>query len=174
MPKARYHAAKYLLYFLGGVVLCVLQNTPGLFTIAGTKPMLVAALAVAAAMFEGEFAGALCGAAGGLLCDIFSYYRFGYYAFLFLLCCCAVGLLTRNYMRPVVTNCVLFTFLAMLLSQGVAFFFTVLIRGYEAPGLLFAAQVLPLCLYTALSAVPVFYGVRWFHGRLRQLLEARS
>ena len=63
--KTRYKVLKYLLYFLGGVFLCVLQNTPGLFVIAGVKPMLVAALAVAAAMFEGEFAGALCGAAGG-------------------------------------------------------------------------------------------------------------
>ena len=129
MPKTRYKVLKYLLYFLGGVFLCVLQNTPGLFVIAGVKPMLVAALAVAAAMFEGEFAGALCGAAGGLLCDIFSYYRFGFYALIFFLCCCAVGLLVQNYMRPVATNCFLFTFLTMLFAQSVAFFFTVLRPG---------------------------------------------
>ena len=41
MPKTRYKVLKYLLYFLGGVFLCVLQNTPGLFVIAGVKPMLV-------------------------------------------------------------------------------------------------------------------------------------
>ena len=162
MPKTRYKVLKYLLYFLGGVFLCVLQNTPGLFVIAGVKPMLVAALAVAAAMFEGEFAGALCGAAGGLLCDIFSYYRF------------AVGLLVQNYMRPVATNCFLFTFLTMLFAQSVAFFFTVLIRGYESPGLLFTAQVLPLCLYTAAAAVPAFYGVRRFHLFFQRLLEAQE
>lgn len=174
MPKTRYKVLKYLLYFLGGVFLCVLQNTPGLFVIAGVKPMLVAALAVAAAMFEGEFAGALCGAAGGLLCDIFSYYRFGFYALIFFLCCCAVGLLVQNYMRPVATNCFLFTFLTMLFAQSVAFFFTVLIRGYENPGLLFTAQVLPLCLYTAAAAVPAFYGVRRFHLFFQQLLEAQE
>ena len=174
MPKTKYKVLKYALYLAAGIFLCVLQNTPGLFVIAGTKSMLVVSLAVAAAMFEGEFAGALCGAVGGMLCDIFSYYRFGYYALMVFLCCCAVGLLVQSYMRPVAANCFLFTFLTMLLNQGIAFFFTILIRDYGSPGLLFSAQVLPLCLYTALAAVPIFYGVRWFHRHFQRLLEQQQ
>ena len=84
MQRTRFVVLKFLFYACVAVLLAVVQNTPGLLSIAGTKPMLVAAFAVAVAMFEGEFAGALAGAFGGMLCDLFSYYRSGYYALIFL------------------------------------------------------------------------------------------
>lgn len=163
MQKTQFVVLKFLFYACVAVALAMLQNTPGLFVILGAKPMLVAAFAVAVAMFEGEFAGAFAGAFGGMLCDLFSYYRSGYYALIFFVCCLAVGLLVQGFMRPVVMNCCLFTFAAMLFSQGVAFFFLFLIRGYESPGVFFMLQILPLCLYTAVVAAPAFFAVRWAH-----------
>lgn len=163
MQKIRFVILKFLLYGCIAAVLAVAQNTPGLLVISGAKPMLAAALAVAAAMFEGELAGAFFGAFCGMLCDLFSYYRSGYYALMFFFCCLAVGLLVQGFMRPVVINCCFFTFMTMLLSQSVAFFFLFLIRGYEGLELFFTLQILPLCLYTAVTAVPAFYGVRWIH-----------
>lgn len=171
MQKTRFVVLKFLLYGCIAVALCTIQNTPGLLVAAGTKPMLTAAFVVAVAMFEGEFAGALTGAFGGMLCDFFSYYRFGYYALMFFLCCLAVGLLVQGYMRPVVMNCCLFVFAAMLLSQGVAFFFVFLIRGYESPEILFTLGILPLCFYTALAGIPAFYGVRALHQWLQKKIE---
>lgn len=163
MQRTRFVVLKFLFYACAAVALATLQNTPGLLVILGAKPMLVAAFAVAVAMFEGEFAGAFAGAFGGMLCDLFSYYRSGYYALMLFLCCFAVGLLVQGFMRPVVMNCCLFTFAAMLLSQGVAFFFLFLIRGYESPGVFFVFQILPLCLYTAATAAPAFFAVRQVH-----------
>lgn len=168
MQKIRFVVLKFLLYAWVAVILLVLQNTPGLFVILGTKPMLVAAFAVAVAMFEGELAGAFAGAFGGMLCDLFSYYRSGYYALMFFFCCLAVGLLVQGFMRPVVINCCLFTFLTMLFTQSVAFFFLFLIRGYEGPEMFFTLQILPLCLYTAVTAAPAFYWVRWAHLRFQK------
>ena len=72
MQKNRFVVMKFFLYALIAAALCVVQNTPELLVIAGTKPMLTAAFVVAVAMFEGEFAGALTGAFGGMLCDLFS------------------------------------------------------------------------------------------------------
>ena len=164
MQKTRFVVLKFLFYAAVAVLLAMVQNTPGLLVILGRKPMLVAAFAVAVAMFEGEFAGAFAGAFGGMLCDFFSYYRSGYYALMFFLCCFAIGLLVQGFMRPVVMNCCLFTFCAMLFSQGVAFFFLFLIRGYEGPEIFFLMQILPLCGYTAGMAVPAFFAVRWVHG----------
>jgi len=171
MQKNRYVVIKFLLYACIAAVLCVIQNTPGLLVIGGTKPMLTAAFVVAVAMFEGEFAGALAGAFGGMLCDYFSYYRFGYYALMLFLCCLTVGLLVQGYMKPVVPNCCLFIFAAMLISQGVAFFFLFLIRGYEDPELLFVLGILPLCLYTAAAGIPAFYGVRAMHLWFQKKIE---
>ena len=171
MQKTRFVVLKFFLYGCIAVVLCTIQNTPDLLVAAGAKPMLTAAFVVAVAMFEGEFAGALTGAFGGMLCDFFSYYRFGYYALMFFLCCLAVGLLVQGYMRPVVMNCCLFVFATMLLSQGVAFFFVFLIRGYESPEILFTLGILPLCFYTALAGIPAFYGVRALHQWLQKKIE---
>ena len=170
MQRTRFVVLKFLFYACVAVLLAVVQNTPGLLSIAGTKPMLVAAFAVAVAMFEGEFAGALAGAFGGMLCDLFSYYRSGYYALIFFGCCLGVGLLVQGFMRPVVMNCCLFTFLAMLAAQGVAFFFLFLIRGYEGTNILFLSRMLPLCIYTAAAAVPAFLAVRWLHQRFQRLI----
>lgn len=170
MQRTRFVVLKFLFYACVAVLLAVVQNTPGLLSIAGTKPMLVAAFAVAVAMFEGEFAGALAGAFGGMLCDLFSYYRSGYYALIFFGCCLGVGLLVQGFMRPVVMNCCLFTLCAMLLSQGVAFFFLFLIRGYPGMELLFLFRMLPMCGYTAVMAAPAFFAVRrahlWFQKKI--------
>lgn len=171
MQKNRFVVLKFFLYGCIALALCAVQNTPGLLVIAGTKPMLTAAFVVAVAMFEGEFAGALAGAFGGMLCDFFSYYRFGYYALMLFLCCLLVGLVVQGYMRPVVMNCCLFVFASMLVAQGVAFFFVFLIRGYENPEILFLHGILPLCLYTAVTAVPAFYGVRAMHLWFEKKIE---
>ena len=120
MAKTRFVALKFAVYAAVALLLTVVQNTPGLLLIGSAKPMLTAAFAIAVAMFEGELAGAFAGAFGGFLCDLFSYYRFGYYALMLFICCLMVGLLVQGYMRPVVMNCCLFTFLAMLAAQGVA------------------------------------------------------
>ena len=72
MQKTRFVVLKFLLYGCIAVVLCTIQNTPDLLVAAGAKPMLTAAFVVAVAMFEGEFAGALTGAFGGMLCDFFT------------------------------------------------------------------------------------------------------
>jgi len=171
MPKTRFVVMKFLVYILLALACAVVQNTPDLLVISGAKPMLAVALAVAVAMFEGELAGALLGAFCGMLCDFFSYYRFGYYALMIFFCCLAVGLLVQGYMRPVVMNCCLFILITMLFSQGVAFFFVFLIRGYESPGVLFAAGILPLCLYTVAAGIPAFFGVRAIHGWFQKRIE---
>lgn len=171
MQKTRFVVLKFLLYAAVAVLLAVLQNTPGLFFAGSAKPMLVAAYVVAIAMFEGEFAGSIAGAFGGMLCDFFSYYRFGYYALIFFLCCLAVGLLVQGYLRPVVMNCCLFIFATMFLAQGVAFFFVFMIRGYEGRELLFTLHILPLCIYTAAMGIPAFYGVRAVHDWFQKKIE---
>lgn len=171
MQKTRFVVLKFLLYAAVAVLLAVIQNTPGLLMAGRTKPMLVAAYVIALAMFEGEVGGALMGAFGGMLCDILSYYRSGYYALIFFLCCLAVGLLVQGYLRPVVLNCCLFTLAAMLLSQGIAFFFLFMIRGYEGSELLFTLRILPLCIYTAVMGIPAFYGARASHDWFQKKIE---
>ena len=42
MQRTRFVVLKFLFYACVAVLLAVVQNTPGLLSVAGTKPMLVA------------------------------------------------------------------------------------------------------------------------------------
>ncbi len=170
--KTKFVIIKYCSYGLLAVVLCVMQNTPGLFALWGIKPMTAAAFAIVVAMFEGEFAGGLFGAFAGFLCDLYSSDKTGYTALMLFVCCVAVGLAVQTFMQPVPANCVLFTFLAMVLIRGVSFFFGFYLPGYEDPGLFFLTGVLPLCLYTALAAFLFYYPVRGLHRAFEARMQS--
>lgn len=163
MPTTKYRIAKFLVYGLCAIGLCVLQNTPGLFALGGVKPMLVVAFAVCVTLFEKETAGGLFGAFCGLLCDFYSSYTFGFYALLLFFFCVVVGLLTQGYMQPVLVNAVLFTLLSMLVIQYAGFFFTLYIWNYADTTLYLTKRLLPLCIYTAATALLFFFPVRWAH-----------
>ena len=172
MINTKYKVAKYALYALLGYLFTVLQNTPNLFAIVGIKPALTAARVVSVAMMEGEFGGGLFAAGAGLLCDAFSYNKFGYNGLMFFLACVLIGLLVQSYMRPVLVNAALFSFLTVLFTESVSFFFRVFIRGYEGGGHLYLVRILPQCLYTAVWTVPIFLLVRWVHELLDRRIEA--
>ena len=67
--RSRSQLLKWGCYVLALFVCAALQTTPGLFQLGEAKPLLVLPLCLAVAVFEGEFAGALLGAVGGLLWD---------------------------------------------------------------------------------------------------------
>lgn len=163
MPTTKYKIIKFLVYGLCAIGLCVLQNTPGLFALGDIKPMPVVAFAVCVTLFEKETAGGLFGAFCGLLCDFYSSYTFGFYALLLFFFCVLVGLLTQGYMRPVLVNAVLFTLLSILAIQFAGFYFTLYIWGYPDAMLYFTRRLLPLCIYTAATALLFFYPVRATH-----------
>lgn len=163
MLSTKYKVFKFIAYGIIAIVLCVLQNTPGLFVLWGIKPMLVVAFAVCVTLFEKETAGGLVGMFCGLLCDFFSSYTFGFYALALFVCCVLVGLLTQGYMRPVIFNAVLFTMLAITLIQWAGFFFTIFI--WDEPGAMdyLWTRIMPMCFYTAATAPLFYYPVRALH-----------
>ena len=168
--KTKFVILKYGVYGLLAVVLCVLQNTPGLFALWGVKPMLAAALAIVVAMLEGEFYGGLFGAFAGFLCDLYGSDSTGYTALMLFLCCVAVGLAVQTFMRSTPFNALLFTFASMVVIRGVSFFFTIFLPGYDGAALFFVSSVLPLCLYTALAGLLFYVPILKFH----QAMEART
>lgn len=172
MVTTKYKVAKFIAYGVVAVLLCVLQNTPGLFVLWGIKPMPVVAFAICVAIFERETAGGLFAIFAGMCCDLFSVYAFGYYALLLFFCCVGVGLLTQGFMRPVAANAMLFTFLSMLLIQWIGFFFTILIWVSEGAAVYFFSVLFPLCIYTAVSAVPIYYLARVVHLYFEEKIEA--
>lgn len=172
MRTTKYKIAKFITYGTAAALLCVLQNTPGLFVLFGVKPMLVFSFSICAAIFERETAGGLFGLFGGLLCDIFSSYTFGFYALLLFLCCVLAGLVTQGYVRPVAINAMLLTFFGILFAQGSGFFFTIFIRGVPDSMRYFTGHLLPMCAYTAATALLFFFPTRAIHLYWQRKIDA--
>ena len=169
--RTKYVIFKYSSYALLAVVLCVLQNTPGLFSVWGIKPMPLVAFAVLLAMFEGELAGGLFGAFAGFLCDLYGSEKVGYTALMLFLCCVVVGLLVQSYMRCNLPNAFAFTLAAMLVIRGVSFFFMLLLPGHQEAFLYAQHSLLPLCVYTALWGLVLFYPVHMLYSFFEGYIE---
>ncbi len=148
----------------------VLQTTPGLFAVAGIKPMLAVPVAIAVAMVEGEFVGGVYGALAGLLCDVGSTMLFGFNGLFVSFFCVTAGLLVIYLMHCNAGGATLFVFAAMLARGGVEYLFGYHMWGYENVWKVFAFRVLPVVLYTTLVTPLVFLCVRGIHRRFRRRL----
>ena len=67
--RSRSQLLKWVCYALLALLCAVLQTTPGLFQLDAAKPLYLLPLALAVAVFEDAFSGAVFGAVLGLLWD---------------------------------------------------------------------------------------------------------
>ena len=169
--KKLYHILKWSSYVLLIIIAYVLQTTTSLFVIFGVKPLLLVPLAVCIAMFEGEMAGALIGAFGGLLCDLSSALIYGFNGLLFLILCTAAGLLVFHLMRLTLTNALIFSLIALAVRDLLEFYFLYVLWGYEGASIIFLQKFLPSIFYSLLFTFPYFWLVRKIKARWELLLE---
>lgn len=130
---------------LGGV----LQTTPGFLQIGSVKPVFVLPVCLAVAVTEGEWAGAVFGAAGGLLWDLTAGRTAGLLAVSILMLCFGIALLLELYLRNNRINFMLLTGVSCLALLSMDFLFNYLMRSYARPGERFLSVVLPTCVFTA-------------------------
>ena len=97
--RSRSQALKWACYAAALFVCAALQTTPGLFRLGQAKPLFILPLCLAVAVYEGEFAGALFGAVGGLLWDYTAGRTVGMLALELLLLCFALSVLVQVYLQ---------------------------------------------------------------------------
>lgn len=169
--KDKYPLVKYSIYVLLAVILCIIQNTPDLFVFWGHKPMLLVAMAVTVALFEGELVGGLFGAFAGFMCDLYGGEKVGYTALMLFLCCVLVGLAVQTFMHPSIFNDVLFTFITIVIIRSVSFFFSVILLGHNGASQFFFYEILPMSIYTSIAAL-LFYVPMWrLHRGLTSIFQ---
>ena len=163
-------AGKYLLYFLALVLLYVLQSTPGFLSLWGVKPFLVIPAAVAIAMYEGEFVGALYGALGGMVCDLGANTFYGFYTITLFLYCTAVGLALIYLMKNDVKSAVLCCLGYVGAMALIEYLFYYLLYAYPGSWQVLLFSLLPRALFTCLL-MPLFYlGERYLFQRFDELM----
>ena len=158
--RSRSQLLKWGCYVLALFVCAALQTTPGLFQLGAAKPLLLLPLCLAVAVYEGEFAGALFGAVGGLLWDYTAGRTVGMLALELLLLCFAVSVLMQLYLQATPANVTAIGTAAALLVLSVDWMFFYYMPGYAEAGLRYLAFVLPSTALTIPAALLTFLLVR--------------
>lgn len=172
MNRPKLSAAKYTVYVLLMAALYILQSTPRFLTVFGVKPNLVIPLAVAVAVYEGEFVGGLFGALAGIFCDFSATSLFGFHAIIILVCCVAVGLLTIYLLRPTVVNFVILTGATLLIQGMLDYLLNYYMWGYAEVELVLTLRILPGIGYSLLLSPLVYLVIGVIFHRIEDLLEA--
>ena len=158
--------AKWAVYLLLLLVAATLQTTPGFLVIGGTRPIFILPLCIAVALYEGEFAGALFGAVGGLVWDFSAGRVVGLLALGLLVLCFFSSILIQLYLRVSAMNFILVCGGAALLVTGLDFLFCYLMPGYPGSGAHYMSVVLPSVVFTAAISPIFMYVVRSISSRL--------
>lgn len=164
--RIRIIASKWTLYVLLLLLGAVLQTTPGLFQIGGVKPIFILPLCIAIAAYEGEFAGALFGALGGMMWDYTAGVIIGIFAVMMLVLCFLVSLMIQLYLRCTRFNYFLICVGCNLIVLSTNFMFFYYMPGYDSPWYQFGTVVVPMAFYSAMFALPVFWVVRYIKEQL--------
>lgn len=165
--RSRSQLLKWGCYVLALFVCAALQTTPGLFQLGEAKPLLVLPLCLAVAVFEGEFAGALLGAVGGLLWDCTAGRTVGMLALELLLLCFAVSAVMQLYFKNSAANFALIASAAALLVLTLDWLFFYYMPGYSGAASRWLWFVLPTAALSVPVCFPLFGVVRRIHEEFK-------
>ena len=152
-----YKAAKAITYVLVAIALYLLQTSVPILSIAGAKPLLLIPFIISLAMFESLTFTAVMSVFVGMLCDIVSAYTLGYYAMMLIIICAIINIITQAYATPSIFNSLIVTAATIFLLQSIAFFFMYTIHDIDRLAHIYLKQVLPMCIYTIITTIPIFY-----------------
>lgn len=165
--RSRGQIVKWICYALLGLLCAVLQTTPGLFQFGAAKPLWLLPLALAVAVFEGEFAGAVFGAVCGLMWDWLAGRTVGMLALELLLLCFAVSVLVQLYLQVNPGNFAAVSTATALVVLSLDWLFFYYMPGYTGAALRYVAFVLPSAVLTIPAALLAFWLVQHIHDGFR-------
>ena len=152
--------AKWGSYALVLLLGAVLQTTPGFLNVGSVKPVFILPVCLAVALCEGPWAGALFGAAGGLLWDMTAGRTVGLLAISCMLLCFGAALVVLVYLKVNHMNFVFISWVGCMMITTMDFLFNYVMRGYGGVGARFWGVVMPLCIFTAAVSPLVFWLVQ--------------
>ncbi len=162
---------KWSVYALLLLFCFVLQTTPGLFELFGTKPLWVMVLAIVVAAFERELPAAVFGCIAGLLCDSSAGRLMGFYGLLLLFACMGLSLLFSFLIRRVLPTVMAFCGLALLCILTIDFFFLYVLPGFGGASLAYLYKILPTVSLSIVVSSLLYLAVRYVHMLAEQHTE---
>ncbi|MCL2693863.1 MAG: hypothetical protein FWE60_02015 [Oscillospiraceae bacterium] len=124
------------------------------------QPIFIIPLAIAVAMHEREFGGALFGAVCGLMIDTACGNLFGMSSVWLMPCTLAASLLIMNLMRSNFINHLWMTASACLIMAFMEYFFKYLIWDEPNSGIILRMYIIPSYIWAIMLSPPVYFLVR--------------
>ncbi len=152
---------KWGLYVLLLLACTVLQTLPGFLQFGQAKPVFLLPLALAVAVWEDEFSGALFGAVCGLMWDYTAGRTVGLLALALMMLSFGVSVASQLYLKLTRTNFALVTAGAVTLVLCSDFMFYYAMPGYSNMLERFVGYVPLTVLMSAVLSVPLYQAVRW-------------
>ena len=165
--RSRGQIVKWICYALLGLLCAVLQTTPGLFQFGAAKPLWLLPLALAVAVFEGEFAGAVFGAVCGLMWDWLAGRTVGMLALELLLLCFALSVLVQVYLQGSTWNFALISTGTALVVLSLDWLFFYYMPGYSWALSRWLTFVLPSAVMTLVPSLVLFSLVRRIYNEFK-------
>ena len=154
---------RHIGYGLIILIFFALETTQGLFPrFFGAPAMLLMLAMVCIAMFEQEIYGAAIGAVVGILLDVTSLNLPYFNALTFMIIGTAVGIISRYFMRNMLSSAFILAFGAMLLYNLVEWIFFYVLRGIDRAGFFFLRFNLVSIFYSLIFLLPIYFIVRRF------------
>lgn len=165
--RSRSQLFKWVCYALLALLCAVLQTTPGLFQLDAAKPLYLLPLALAVAVFEDAFSGAVFGAVLGLLWDWVAGRTVGMLALELMLLCFAVSAVVQLYFKNTVFNFTVIATAAGLAVLTLDWLFFYYMPGYSGAVLRYLRFVLPTAALTVPVCIPLFWAVGRIHEEFK-------
>ncbi|MBN2452777.1 MAG: rod shape-determining protein MreD [Candidatus Omnitrophica bacterium] len=154
------------IYFILALALLLQVTVLRHIAIFGVRPDLLVMLAVFFGLFLGPGRGLETGIVAGALADLFALDFFGIHIFIFGLTGLLAGILGTKFSRDSArTRCLLVAVLTAF-SMALHFFIASIFSGWIGLsfGGYFLGSVFPVCIYTALISIPIFFKLIEIYG----------
>ena len=145
------------------IFLCFITATAGSFR----KPLLLIPVALCITSYAREHTAVLTGILCGFLLDIVCGKLMGFNALILMILCAAVSLLYKHYLMHKWFTFMLLAAAGIFLQGILDYFFFYAIWDYSNVSYIYTSHILPCCIYTLISTLPVYAVIHTINRLLR-------
>lgn len=155
-------AVRWILYAVI-IIFCYITATSGSFR----KPLLLIPVALCIASYAREHTALIIGIICGLLLDIVCGKLIGFNAIILCLMCIGISLLYKHFLMHRLLSFMALAAAGIFIQGVLDYFFFYAIWNYSNVSFIFTNHIIPCCIYTLISALPVYAVIHNINRLLR-------
>lgn len=162
-PYEKRNLAIRLVLYAVIIIFCYVFSTSGNFL----KPLLLIPVALCISTYAKEHTALITGIICGLLLDIVCNKLLGFNALILCLMCTGISLLYKHFLMHRLFNFIILAAAGIFIQGVLDYFFFFAIWDYSNVSFIFSHYMLPCCVSTLVSALPVYAVIHNINRLLR-------